>query len=78
MIAQLVISYIIFMLKEDKLTSIDLSKQQSPDPDPKAIQQIKITGNLEREGNGNTITFFMIEEADKNFLDFAQGNVKAL
>ena len=78
MIAQLVISYIIFMLKEDKLTSIDLSKQQSPDPGPKAIQQIKITGNLEREGNGNTITFFMIEEADKNFLDFAQGTVKAL
>ena len=31
-----------------KLIAIDLSKQQKLDADPKAIQQINFTGNLEK------------------------------
>ena len=42
-----------------KMIAIDLSKQQALDADPKAIQQITFTGNLE---NSSSI-FFIIEEA---------------
>ena len=38
---------------------IDLSKQQALDADPRAVQQINFTANLA----GNTIMFFIIEEA---------------
>ena len=43
--------------------AIYLSKQEDLDADPKAIQQINFTGNLNR--NGNTTMFFIIEEAKK-------------
>ena len=49
-----------------KMTAIGLSKQQALDSDPKAIQQISFTGNLEQQ---STI-FFIIEEAKEKFLDF--------
>ena len=55
-----------------KMIVIDLSKQQALDPDPKAIQQVNFTGNLE---NQSTI-FFIIEEAKETVLDFSQGTVK--
>ena len=42
---------------------IDLSKQQALDADPKAIQQINFTANLDREGN--TRLYFILEEAKK-------------
>ena len=41
------------------MIAIDLSKQQELDSDPKGIQQINFTGNLE---NNSTI-FFVTEEA---------------
>ena len=40
---------------------IDLSKQQELDADPRAIQQINFTANLDRVGN--TTMSFIIEEA---------------
>ena len=49
-----------------KIIEIDLSKQQALDADPKAIQQINFTGNLNRTNNDgrnvneNTIMFFII------------------
>ena len=43
------------------MIAIDLNKQQVLDADPRAIQQINFTANLDREGN-KTI-FFVIEEA---------------
>ena len=55
-----------------KMIAIDLSKQQALDDDPKAIQQINFTGNLE---NQSTI-FFIIEEAKETVLDFSEGTVK--
>ena len=40
---------------------IDLSKQQVLDADPRAIQQINFTANVDRAGD--TTMFFIIEEA---------------
>ena len=54
------------------MIAIDLSKQQALDADPKAIQQINFTGNLEQQ----TKIFFIIEEVEETVLDFSQGNVK--
>ena len=47
-----------------KLIAIDLSKQQALDADPRAIQQINFTGNLDRAGN--TTMLFIIEQAKRN------------
>ena len=58
-----------------KMIAIDLSKQQAPNADPKAIQQINFTASLEQDGN---TTFFIIEEAKETILDFSQGTVKVL
>ena len=60
----------------DKMIAIDLSKQQVLDADPRVIQQINFTANLDRAGN--TTMFFIIEEAKKTMLDFLQGTVKVL
>ena len=59
-----------------KMIAINLSKQQELNADPKAIQQINFTANLDRDGN--TAMFFIIEEAKENILDFSQGTVKVL
>ena len=59
-----------------KMIAIDLSKQQALDADPRAIQQINLTANLDRDGN--TTMFFIIEEAKETVLDFSQGTVKVL
>ena len=43
------------------MIAIDLGKQQALEIDPRAIQQINFIANLDRDGN--TTTFFIIEEA---------------
>ena len=58
------------------MIAIDLSKQQVLDADPRAIQQINFTANLDRRGN--TTMFFSIEEAKETLLDFSKGTVKIL
>ena len=58
-----------------KTIAIDLSKQQALGDDPRPIQQINFTANLDRDGN---TTFFIIEEAKETVLDFLQGTVKVL
>ena len=55
---------------------IDLSKQGALDADPRAMQQINLTGSLERDGNENTAMFFIIEEVKQTVLDFSQETVK--
>ena len=40
-----------------KMIAVDLSKQQVLDADPRAIQQIKFTSNLDIAGNTKTISF---------------------
>ena len=49
-----------------QMISIDLSKQQAFDSEPKATQQINFTGNI---GN-NAVIFLIIEEAKETVLDF--------
>ena len=58
------------------MIAIDLSKQQAPDADPRAIQQINFTANLNRAEQ--TTMFFIIKEAKEAILDFSQGTVKVL
>ena len=58
------------------MIAVDISKQQALDADPRAIQQINFTANLDRDGN--TRVYFILEEAKKTILDFSQGTVKVL
>ena len=58
------------------MIAIDLSKQQVLDADPRAIQQINFTANLDRAGN--ITMFFIFEESKETVLDFSQGTVKVL
>ena len=57
-----------------KMIAVDLNKQQALDADPRAIQQINFTANLDRAGN--TRISFILEEA--TILDFSKGTVKVL
>ena len=58
------------------MIATDLSKQQALNADPKAIQQIDFTANLDRDGN--TTMFSNIEEEKETILDFSQETVKVL
>ena len=58
------------------MIAIDLSEQQALDTDPRAIQQINFTANLDRERN--TEMLFIIEEAKETVLDISQGTVRVL
>ena len=57
-----------------KMMALDLSKQQALDANPRAIQQINFTANLDKEEN--TTMFFIIEEADETVFDFSERTVK--
>ena len=59
-----------------KMIAVDLSRQKALDPDPRAIQQINFTANLDREGR--TRIYFILEESKETKLNFAQGTVKVL
>ena len=59
-----------------KMIAVDLSKKQALNVDPRAIQQINFTVNLDRAGN--TRVYFIPEEAKETILDFSQGTVKVL
>ena len=58
------------------MIAIDLSKQQAFDADPRAIQQINLTANLDRAGN--TTMFCVIEKTKETVIGFSLGFVKAL
>ena len=59
-----------------KMIAVDLSRQNELDGDPRAIQHISFTANLDRAGN--TTIFFIIEEAKETVFEFSQGPVKVL
>ena len=59
-----------------KMIALDLSKQQTLDADPKAIQQINFIANSDKAGN--TRIYFIFEEAKETVLGFSQGTVKVL
>ena len=58
------------------MKATDLSKQQAFYADPKAMQQINFTRNL--DCNENTTMYFIIEESKEIILDFSQRTVKVL
>ena len=60
----------------NKMIAVDLSKQQALDADPRAIQQINFTANLDRAGN--TRVYFILKKAKETVLDFSQETVKIL
>ena len=62
----------IYFKNYHKMIAIDLSKQQALDADPKTIQLINFTENLERQ----VTIFFIIEKAKETALDFSQGTLK--
>ena len=62
--------------KKYKMIAIDLSKQQALDADPRAIQQINFTANLDRARN--TRFCFILEEAEETVFEFSQETVKVL
>ena len=59
-----------------KMIAIYLNKQQVLGGDPRAIQQINFTTNLDKLSN--TTMFFIIEKAKETVLDFSQGTVTVL
>ena len=59
-----------------KMIAIDLSKQKALDADPRAIEQINFTANLDRDGN--TRFYFILEEVKETVFEFSQGAVKVL
>ena len=67
------LDYLYFM-DTYKMIAVDLSKQQALGSDPRAIQQINFTANLDRDGH--TRFYFILEEAKETILDFSQGTVK--
>ena len=77
MITQPVVYYSIHIsMKIYKMVAIDLSKQQALNAEPKAIQHIDFTANLDQAGN--TTMFFIIEEVKETILDFSKWTVRIL
>ena len=58
------------------MIAIDLSKQQALDADPRAIQQINFTANLDKAGNARI--YFILEEGKETILEFSRGTAKLL
>ena len=58
------------------MIAVDLSKQHLLDADPKGIQQINFTANLDIPGS--TRIYFILEEARETVFGFSQGTVKVL
>ena len=54
----------------------DSYKMKALDADPRAIQQINFTANLDRESN--TRIHFNLEKAKETIIDFSQGTLKVL
>ena len=56
-----------------KMIAIDLSRQKALDADPRAIQQINFTANLDRADD--TRVYSILEESKETKLNFAKGTV---
>ena len=58
------------------MIAVDLSKKQALDVDPRAVQQINFTANLDIAGNARI--YFILEERNETILDFSQATAKVL
>ena len=59
-----------------KMIAVDLSKQQALDADPRAIQQINFTANLDNPGSASIC--FILEETKKNYFKFCTRKCKSI
>ena len=62
----------IYFKENYKMIPVDLRKQQALDADPRAIQQINFTGNLDLAAT----MFFILKERKETILDLSQGAVR--
>ena len=62
--------------ENSKLIAIDLSRKEALDTDPRAIQQVNFTENLDRAEGAWMV--FILEKVKKGILDFSQGTVRLL
>ena len=68
------LDYVYF--KDDfRLITADLSKQKALDADPKAIQQIIFTGQVDDEA---LTVFYILEKSKETILEFSKGTTKVL
>ena len=58
-----------------KMIAVDLSKQQVLDADPRAIQQINFTANLDRDGNKNLL---YSRKSERNYFRLFARNSKSI
>ena len=65
-----------YFKENNKMIAIDISRQNELDEDPRAIQQINFTANIDRAGN--TTMFFIIEDSKETIFEVSQGTVKVL
>ena len=66
------LDYVYF--KDDfRLITADLSKQKALDADPKAIQQIIFTGQVDDEA---LTVFYILEKSKETILEFSKGTTK--
>ena len=66
------------VFKNVKHVTKNITQLQVIDADPKVIQQITFTENLDRNSIANTTLLFIIEEAKETTFDFLQGTVRVL
>ena len=66
----------IYFENDYKMIAIDLCKQRPLNTDPKAIQKINFTGNLDRARD--TTMFCIIEEVKGTISDFPKGTLRVL
>ena len=57
-------------------TRLSLFQRKALDADPRKIQQINFTTNLDRDGN--TKIFFIIKQEKETVFEFSQETVKVL
>ena len=62
--------------QNSKLIAMDLSRKEALDTDPRAIQQVNFTENLDRAEGAWMV--FILEKVKKGILDFSQGTVRLL
>ena len=66
------------VFKNVKHVTENITQLQVIDADPKVIQQINFTENLDRHSIANTTLLFIIEEAKETTFNFLQGTVRVL
>ena len=74
MITQLVVYWILHILKKMTLIAADLSKQKALDAVSRAIQQIIFTGKASK----GVMIYYILEQSKETMLEFAKGTTKVL